>query len=68
MGLQIVILVSAFLVLLLLGVPIAFALGAPGLLYLAMSGGTVPIVNLAHSMTTLPTCSLRFRRSCSPGG
>ena len=52
MGSQIAILVTAFLVLLLLGVPIAFALGAPGLLYLAMSGGTVPIVNLAHSMTT----------------
>lgn len=52
MGFSIGILVVTFLVLLFLGVPIAFALGVPGLVYLAMQGGTIPIVNLAHSMTT----------------
>ncbi|MDY3917385.1 MAG: TRAP transporter large permease [Candidatus Limivivens sp.] len=48
----IAILVITFLVLLFLGMPIAFALGVPGLVYLIMQGGTVPISNLAHSMTT----------------
>ena len=52
MGTQIAILVITFLVMLFLGVPVAFALGVPGLVYLAMHAGTVPIVNLAHSMTT----------------
>jgi len=52
MGTQILILVAVFLVLLMLGVPVAFALGFPGLIYLAMQGGAISIVNLAHSMTT----------------
>lgn len=52
MGASIIILVVTFLILLFLGVPIAFALGVPGLVYLIMEGGDVSIVNLAHSMTT----------------
>lgn len=52
MAFSIGILVATFLILLFLGVPIAFALGVPGLVYLAMQGGSIPIVNLAHSMTT----------------
>lgn len=52
MGFSITILVVTFLILLFLGLPIAFALGVPGLVYLAMEGGNIPIVNLPHSMTT----------------
>ncbi len=52
MGFDITVLVITFLILLFLGVPVAFALGVPGLVYLAMQGGSVSIVNLAHSMTT----------------
>lgn len=52
MGLQITVLVVTFLILLFLGVPVAFALGVPGLVYLIMQGGSIPIDNLAHSMTT----------------
>lgn len=52
MGISIAALVITFLILLFLGVPVAFALGVPGLVYLAMQGGSVSIVNLPHSMTT----------------
>lgn len=52
MGTSIAVLVITFLILLFLGVPVAFALGVPGLVYLAMQGGSVSIVNLPHSMTT----------------
>lgn len=52
MGLKILILVAVFLMLLFLGVPVAFALGVPGIVYLIMQGGSVPLTNLSHSMTT----------------
>lgn len=52
MGLNITILLLTFLILLFIGMPIAFALGLPGLVYLLMQGGSVSIVNLPHSMTT----------------
>ena len=52
MGLKILILVAVFLMLLFLGVPVAFALGVPSIVYLIMQGGSVPLTNLSHSMTT----------------
>ena len=52
MGFNITILLLTFLILLCIGMPIAFALGLPGLVYLLMQGGSVSIVNLPHSMTT----------------
>lgn len=39
MGLNITILLLTFLILLFIGMPIAFALGLPGLVYLLMQGG-----------------------------
>lgn len=52
MGTNIIILLIVFLVLLFIGMPIAFALGIPGLVYLLLQGGAIPITNLPHSMTT----------------
>ena len=40
-----------FLVLLLLGVPVAFSLGIPTMIYFFLNQGTIPIEFMAHTMT-----------------
>lgn len=40
-----------FMVLLLLGVPVAFSLGIPTMIYFFLNQGTIPIEFMAHTMT-----------------
>lgn len=50
MGFTIFIMVALFLLLLVAGMPVAFALGVPGMLYLFMNG--MPLEFIPHSMTS----------------
>jgi hypothetical protein len=48
----VIILAALFLLFLFAGLPVAFALGVPGLFYLFMKGGSIPIEFLPHTMTS----------------
>ena len=63
MGLNITILLLTFLILLFIGMPIAFALGLPGLVYLLMQGGSVSIVNAAVFLCADRTSGIPSLRS-----
>ena len=49
---MIIFMTIAFLVLLLLGVPVAFSMGIPTMLYFFLERGAVPVQFMPHSMTT----------------